>query len=70
MSRKLTSRDVSAFIAAKIDRFGKVILPGLGTLRLVDRAPRRIRHPSTGELYQLPPRQTLAFKISRPRKRS
>jgi len=69
MTRKLTSREVAAFVENKIDQFGKVILPGLGTLCLVDRAPRRVRHPATGELYDLPARQTLVFRIVKPRKR-
>lgn len=69
MTRKLRSRDVSEFIAAKIARFGKVVLPGLGTLRLVERAPRRVRHPKTGVIYAIPARPSLSFRLSRPRKR-
>ncbi len=67
---KLTSRAVAAFLADKIHRHGKAILPGLGTLRLVERAGRQVRHPATGELYAIPARPALVFRLSKPRKRS
>lgn len=63
----MKSRDVSAFVAAKLEKHGKVILPGLGTLRLVMRAPRAVRHPATGEIYDIPPRVTLVFRRARPK---
>lgn len=69
MTRRITSREVSRFIEAKIDRYGKVILPGLGTLRLVERAARRVRHPQTGVIYQIPARPALSFRLIKPRKR-
>ena len=59
---KLLSRDVSAFLAAKLDQQGRVILPGLGTLRLAERAARSVRHPKTGEIYESAPRLTLVFR--------
>lgn len=69
MTRKISSREVAEFLAEKIDRYGKCILPGLGTLRLVQRAGRHVRHPATGQIYAIPPRPALTFKLSKPRKR-
>lgn len=68
MSR-ITSREVAAFLADKVDRYGKAILPGLGTLRLVERSARHVRHPATGEIYAIPARPALVFKLAKPRKR-
>ena len=70
MTRRITSREVAAFLADKIDRYGKAILPGLGTLRLVERAGRHVRHPATRQIYAIPPRPAIVFKLMKPRKRS
>lgn len=65
----IRSRDVSAFLVDKLTEAGRVILPGLGTLHLAPRAGRTVRHPKTGELYEIPPRVTLVFRRAKPRKR-
>ncbi len=70
MTKRLTSRDVAAFLAAKIDKHGKAILPGLGTLRLVERSPRRVVHPATKVVYAVPARPALIFRLAKPRKRA
>ncbi|MCA0401313.1 MAG: HU family DNA-binding protein [Proteobacteria bacterium] len=66
---RLLSRDVAAFIGGKIERHGRVILPGLGTLRLVMRKGRAVRHPASGEIYDIPPRPALVFRPARARRK-
>lgn len=68
MTGKLLARDVSAYLATEIERHGKAVLPGLGTLKLVERAAMRIRHPATRELYLIPARPALVFRRAKPRK--
>ncbi len=59
MPRKITSREVAAFLAEKLETKGRAILPGLGTLRLVERAGRKIVHPTSRLVYLIPPRRRL-----------
>jgi DNA-binding protein HU-beta len=40
-------------------------VPGLGKLRLVDRAARTGRNPATGETIQIPAKKVVKFSISK-----
>jgi DNA-binding protein HU-beta len=40
-------------------------VPGLGKLRLVDRAARMGRNPATGEQIQIPAKKVVKFSISK-----
>lgn len=44
---------------------GKFILPGLGILKLVNRAPRTGRNPITGETIQIPAKTVVKFTFSK-----
>jgi nucleoid DNA-binding protein len=72
--RPLTSAEVSAWLEERLLAIsrGRVILPGLGVLNLVDRAARVVRlnrRDGTSARYQIPARQMLVFRLAKPRKR-
>jgi len=48
-------------IAAKLKENGKVALPGIGTLKVVQRSERKGRNPITGEEITIPARKALKF---------
>lgn len=39
----------------------KISLPGIGTMAVVDRAPRKGRHPQTGEELDIPASRNIKF---------
>lgn len=43
----------------------RVVFAGFGAFSVVDRAPRRGRHPVTGAPIEVPARRVLVFKSSR-----
>ncbi len=67
--------EVARWLEARLEASprGRVILPGLGVLKLVGRAPRRVnglkRVDGSFAVYALPARQALVFRLTKPRKR-
>jgi len=58
-------RALSAFIEAVTEALSggeEVRLTGFGTFRVVDRAPRCLKNPRTGEEMEIPARRVVKFK--------
>lgn len=51
-------------IKAHANRGKAVVFPGLGYFKPVDRAARTGRNPNTGELFDIPAKRALDFKVS------
>ena len=51
-------------ITSRIKQNGKVALPGIGTLKVVQRAERKGRNPQTGEEMIIPARNALKFSAA------
>ena len=66
---KLSKKDTGAVVEAvfgsmhrAVCEHGRFVWPGFGTLRVSERAPRRGRHPRTGEVIVVEARKTVIFK--------
>lgn len=44
-------------------------LRGLGTFKVVERKPRKVRNPNTGEMMHVPKKKTLVFRVANDLKR-
>ena len=56
-------------IKAQLEKEGKCVLTGLGTLTVKERAARRGRNPKTGEAIDIPAKKRVAFKAGAALKR-
>ena len=67
MNRQSTQEAVNAVVATLtqtlIDGRG-IILPGLGTFSLKERAGHTGRNPATGESLEIPAKRTVQFKVA------
>jgi DNA-binding protein HU-beta len=53
-------------VAAALKRGERVVLPGIGTFQVKQRAARMGRNPKTGEAIQIPAKKVVQFKPAGP----
>jgi DNA-binding protein HU-beta len=51
-------------IADRLQKNDKVSLPGIGTLKIVQRSERKCRNPQTGEQMTIPAKNALKFSAA------
>ena len=59
-------KSLCEIIKDDLKKDGTVKLPGIGTLKIQQRAARTGRNPRTGKTLQIPARKTAKFQISKP----
>jgi len=56
---------LSGHIVGTLEADGKVTIPGIGSLTVVDRAARIGTNPATGESINIPAKRAIKFKASK-----
>jgi DNA-binding protein HU-beta len=64
VSVKMILSEASRQIKVHTNRGKAVVFPGLGYFRPIDRAARTGRNPKTGELFDVPAKRALVFRVS------
>lgn len=56
---------VKGFYEEKLRETGEVSLSGIGKLKVVKRSSRRMRHPTTKEVFELPEGEEIRASVSK-----
>lgn len=64
MARNVVENIFDAMVSCLLDG-DSVLLPKIGTLKIVERPQRKVRNPVSGVLNEIPARKLVKFKISK-----